>query len=645
MADFGIRFFLCNILICAVTGIFLITKRALKNHLTSRMQFHLWFLLLGLLAIPFLPVPPIRFSQILLWLDKLKNITASNMEPLTETVSGANTSGAVKQLNDFALSVSSKTPPVIGLMLFGIWFIGVLAMPSLVVRSRSRFYSVKKSSLPLQNRDIRMIYDNCLKEMKIKRNIPVYSTAFLRSPVLAGFFRPCIYLPIHLISDFRMNVEKKEGLPEEGFNTTAEKHACSGEYHDISGGYFDAADMRYILLHELQHYKHKDAIAGFLMNLFGVLYWFNPLVWFALKEMQDDREVACDTSVLKLLDESDYEAYGNTLINFAEKVSLMPFPFAFVSESNAAGISGTMKQMRKRMINISSYQKPSVWEKAKGTGISALIAVILLGITPMFSTYAAEQNYYQWNISSEKIELIDLSACFDGYEGSFVLYDRNNDAWKIYDMDHATLRTAPDSTYKIYDALFGLEEGIIRPEDSVMAWNGTGYPFESWNADQDLYSAMQSSVNWYFEEIDKQIGRIAIQDHIRKIGYGNEIVNADLSSYWMQGALKISPVEQVELLAALHNNRFDFAPENINAVKNSICLFSSENGSSEGKNFYGKTGTGRVDGRDVNGWFVGLLESAGNTYFFATNIRAAENATGSKASEISLSILSHMGIW
>lgn len=27
-------------------------------------------------------------------------------------------------------------------------------------------------------------------------------------------------------------------------------------------------------------------------------------------------------------------------------------------------------------------------------------------------------------------------------------------------MDHATLRVAPDSTYKIYDALFGLEEGV-----------------------------------------------------------------------------------------------------------------------------------------------------------------------------------------
>ena len=277
MADFGIRFFLCNILICAVTGILLITKRAFKNHLTSRMQFNLWFLLLGLLAVPFLPVRPIRFSQVLLWLDKLKNAAASNMESLTETAANANTLGAAKQINDFALSVSSKTPSIIGLILFGIWIIGILAMLLLVAKSRSRFYSMKKSSLPLQNREVRMVYNNCLNEMKIKRNIPVYSTAFLKSPVIAGLFRPCIYLPIHLISDFNM---------------TAEKHAYPGGYQGISNVCSNATDIRYthrasrnscpcganglrpiryMLLHELQHYKHKDAIANFLMNLFGIL--------------------------------------------------------------------------------------------------------------------------------------------------------------------------------------------------------------------------------------------------------------------------------------------------------------------------------------------------------------------------------------
>ena len=597
MANFGIRFFLCNIFICIIIGFLIIVKRAFKNYLTSRMQFNLWLLLLGILAVPFVPFRPASFTQIFTLLDVWKNAVSSNKGTITEGVLNPNTSGAVNQMNDFALSVSRETPSIIGLILCGIWLVGILAMTLLVIKSVSRLNAIKKSALPLQNKDVRILYHNCLKEMKIKRNIPVYSTAFLKSPVIVGLLNPRIYLPIHLISDF------------------------------------NAADIRYMLLHELQHYRHKDALASYLMNFFGILYWCNPCVWYALKEMRNEREVACDTSVLKLLDESDYEDYGNTLINFAEKVSLTPFPFA-------AGISGSMKQMQQRIANISSYKKPSVFRKIKGFTAFITIGVILFGLAPMLSTYAAEQRRYQWNIPSDKVSTIDLSVWFSGYEGSFVLYDLNGDTWNVYDMEQATLRTAPNSTYKIYDALFGLEEGVIAPDDSFMAWDGTNHPFEAWNRNQDLFSAMQSSVNWYFEEIDKQIGSSAIQNYIRKIGYGNEIVNADLSAYWMQGALKISPIEQVELLTALYNNQFDFAPENINAIKNSICLFSSES-----KNFYGKTGTGRVDGQDVNGWFVGLLETAGNTYFFATNIQAAENATGSKASEISLSILSHMGIW
>ena len=597
MADFGIRFFLCNILICIIIGFLIIVKRAFKNYLTSRMQFNLWFLLLGILAVPFVPFRPASFTQIFTLLGVWKNAVSSSKGTITEGVLNPNTSGAVNQMNDFALSVSRKTPSIIGLILCGIWLVGILAMILLVIKSVSRLNAMKKSALPLQNKTVRILYNDCLNEMKIKRNIPVYSTAFLKSPIIVGLFNPRIYLPIHLISDF------------------------------------NAADMRYMLLHELQHYRHKDVLASYLMNFFGVLYWCNPCVWYALKEMRNEREVACDTSVLKLLDESDYENYGNTLINFAEKVSLTPFPFA-------AGISGSMKQMQQRIANISSYKKPSVFRKLKGFTAFVTIGVILFGFAPMLSTYAAEQSRYQWNIPSDKVSMIDLSVWFSGYEGSFVLYDLNADTWNVYDMEQATLRTAPNSTYKIYDALFGLEEGVIAPDDSFMAWDGTNHPFEAWNGNQDLLSAMHSSVNWYFEKIDKQIGSSAIQDYIKKIGYGNENISANLSSYWMQGTLKISPVEQVELLTALHNNNFDFAPENVKAVKNAICLFSSE-----GTNFYGKTGTGRVDGQDVNGWFVGYIETAGNTYFFATNIQAAENATGSKASEISLSILSDMGIW
>lgn len=567
MANFMIRFLLCNVLISGIIGILLIAKWVFRNNLSSRMQYNLWLLLLGLLAVPFMPFRLVSFPQIFSWLSSVQNSTTSHADVGTNNVMNTDLSGTTNWMNDFALSVNHDTSSVTGYILLSIWIVGMLVMMILVIKSSLRLRTIKRSALPLQNPKVRRLYNRCLNEMKIIRNIPVYSTAFLKSPIIVGFLKPCIYLPIHLISD----------------------------YHE--------SDMRYMLLHELQHYRHKDAIANYLMNFAGVLYWFNPFVWFALREMRNDREVACDTSVLKMLEEDDYEDYGNTLINFIEKVSFSPFPFA-------ANLSGNMKQMKRRIINIASYEKPTFCKKLKGMTAFILTTVLIMGLTPFISTYAADESRYQWKSSSENISYVDFSKYFGKYEGSFVLYDLRNDVWSIHDIKHATLRVAPDSTYKIYDALFGLEEGVITPQDSFIAWNGENYPFEAWNADQTLQSAMASSVNWYFQSVDEQLGTTSVYDYIKEIGYGNKNMSGDFSTYWMESSLKISPIEQVELLTQLQNNNFGFAPENINAVKDSICLSSSDAGT-----FYGKTGTGRVDGQDVNGWFIGYIETADNTYF------------------------------
>ena len=597
MANFMIRFLLCNVFISGIVGILLIAKWVFRNNLSSRMQYNLWLLLLGLLAVPFIPFRLISFPQIFSWLSSVRNSSASHADVGANNVMDTGLSGTTNWMNDFALSVNKDTPSVTGYILLGIWIVGMLAMMILVIKSSLRLRIIKRSALPLQNPEVRRLYNKCLNEMKITRNIPVYSTAFLKSPIIVGFLKPCIYLPIHLISD----------------------------YHE--------SDMRYMLLHELQHYRHKDAIANYLMNFAGVLYWFNPFVWFALREMRNDREVACDTSVLKMLEEDDYENYGNTLINFIEKVSISPFPFA-------ASLSGNMKQIKRRIINIASYEKPTFYKKLKGMTAFILTTVLIMGLTPFISTYAADESHYQWKSSSENISYVDFSKYFGKYEGSFVLYDLGNDAWSIHDIEHATLRVAPDSTYKIYDALFGLEEGVITPEDSFIAWNGESYPFEAWNADQTLQSAMASSVNWYFQSVDEQLGTTSVYDYIKKIGYGNKNMSGDFSTYWMESSLEISPVEQVELLTKLQNNSLSFAPENINAVKDSICISSSDAGS-----FYGKTGTGRVNGQDINGWFIGYVETSDNSYYFATNIQSDSNATGKKAFEITSNILKKLHIW
>ena len=78
---------------------------------------------------------------------------------------------------------------------------------------------------------------------------------------------------------------------------------------------------------------------------------------------------------------------------------------------------------------------------------------------------------------------------------------------------------------------------------------------------------------------------------------------------------------------------------------NKCCRYALLLSSTADGNLYGKTGTGNINGENISGWFIGYVETSDNTYFFALNIGATENATGSKASDIALSILSDMNIW
>lgn len=256
-----------------------------------------------------------------------------------------------------------------------------------------------------------------------------------------------------------------------------------------------------------------------------------------------------------------------------------------------------------------------------------------MNCAPLLTIWGSEA-VYAFDAGDKKVVSLDLSEEFQNYEGSFVLYDSVGKTWKIYGLARAQKRVAPDSTYKIYAALHGLEEGVISPEESEMEWDGRSCPFDEWEQDQDLASAMKNSVNWYFQRIDADLGAGSVRKFLKKIHYGNGAVGRDLALYWTDQTLKISPVEQVELFRKLYEHMLPFSDENMDAVIDALYLGESDTGT-----LYGKTGTGQVDHKNVNGWFTGCLETSGNVYYFAVNIQSDEGASGSRAAEIARKIL------
>lgn len=593
MLNFEIHFLICNIFISVFIAVIIGLKRLLSKYISAPALYRLWFLLPGLMTVPFLPKNMFSVLQKFSLSSGTHSVFAE--KPSLHPFIGSD--AAFEKVNDFAVSIRDKTPSLLCIFLLGIWISGGAFMCVLTFRSFLRLHALEGSALPLQHQQVQKLYQSCCNEMRIKKEVPVYSTAFLKSPFTTGFLKPRIYLPIHLISDF------------------------------------NPVELRFIFLHELQHCRQKDALISYWMNFICIIYWFNPFVWRALREIQNDREVSCDSKVLHQLEKSDYHAYGNTLINFAEKLSHFPFPYR-------AGISGSMKQIKHRILNIAHFQKETKASRLRGIFLFIVTASLFLWAVPTLAFSYSPQNRSDLPKNIKRISNLELSNAFHGYEGSFVLYNSRENSWSVYDPDNARKRISPNSTYKIYDALLGLESGVISPESSVISWNGEACPFEAWEGDQDLNSAIKNSVNWYFQSIDSQLGSDSIKSFLHTIQYGNQQTGSDMDLYWTDSSLKISPLEQVELLKKFNENEFHFSPDNISAVKKALQLSSSDAG-----NFFGKTGTGRIDNRDVNGWFVGYVETSDNTYYFSVNIKADSNASGSAAAKIAMSVLSDLEIW
>ena len=131
MANFMIRFFICNVFISGIIGILLIVKRIFKNSLSSRMQYNLWFLLLGLLAVPFIPFRFIGLPQIFSWLGSLRSSPSSGAGTNIAGTVEAVTTGNTNWMNDFTLSVNSETPSIAVYILLGI--IHTFLLPTLVL--------------------------------------------------------------------------------------------------------------------------------------------------------------------------------------------------------------------------------------------------------------------------------------------------------------------------------------------------------------------------------------------------------------------------------------------------------------------------------------------------------------------------------
>jgi len=243
---------------------------------------------------------------------------------------------------------------------------------------------------------------------------------------------------------------------------------------------------------------------------------------------------------------------------------------------------------------------------------------------------------------SQKVEeRIDLKKYFNeyGHEGCFVLYDLKNDLYSKYNPERCAERFIPASTFKIFNSLIGLETGAVKDEFEVFKWDSVKRFYDMWNQDLDMKNAFKYSCVWYYQELAGRIGQEKMQHYITLNQYGNKDISGGIDLFWLNGGLKISADEQIEMLKELYFSNLKFSQRSMNIVKQ-IMIYDQ----TEEYTIRAKTGWAmRVE--DQIGWFVGYIEKGNDVYFFATNLQSKEPEEGFVSrKEITFKILKELKI-
>lgn len=198
-------------------------------------------------------------------------------------------------------------------------------------------------------------------------------------------------------------------------------------------------------------------------------------------------------------------------------------------------------------------------------------------------------------------------------QGTIVLRSLKQDMAIIYNPDRAQQPFASASTFKILHSLIALEEKIINKTD-VIKWDGTTYDINTWNQDQTLASAFKVSCVWCYQTFAQQISAKKYQDYIRSTQFGHLSPDFKQTTFWLDGSLTISALQQVNFLKQLYQHQFNFSAEHYQTLAEIMLAEKTDD-----YRLYAKTGWATRSTPQI-GWYVGYVETKQDTWFFALNI-------------------------
>jgi beta-lactamase class D len=216
-------------------------------------------------------------------------------------------------------------------------------------------------------------------------------------------------------------------------------------------------------------------------------------------------------------------------------------------------------------------------------------------------------------------EAPELKQYFDksGTDGFFAMFDNGNGNFTIYNMPlFRDSQFLPASTFKIVNALIGIETGRVRDENEVFRWDSIVRSEAAWNRDLSMKEAFAVSAVPWFQELARKIGHDTMQRWIDTLGYGSlkkkpVISEKNLDTFWLDNSLKVTGDEQLGLVKKLYFGQLPFQARTQRVVKDIMLREQNANYS-----LSYKTGWGYDERNHVIGWITGWIEENKHPYFF-----------------------------
>ncbi len=415
----------------------LLGKRFLKNKISRQWQYYIWLVVVMRLLLPFGPEVSLMgtaYQAVNQAISQAAPFPPQQQSP--QNAPGGNfapTVGAEQHnetVNSPADDVTTAHPlQDIGVLLINhIWLVWLVAALGLLIRKITiyqGFAQYIKAGLTLVSDIERLDQLSIVAEQSgIKKPIELCVNPLVSSPLLIGFFHPCIVLP-------------SADIPEK--------------------------DFRYIILHELMHYKRRDMFYKWLVQITVCLHWFNPLVHLMSREITKACEFSCDEAVLAKMGSGSARDYGKTLLDAMAAVG------KYKENLGAVTLSENKQLLKERLGAIMKFKKQSRSGKIM-TAVLTLCVVLGAAFVGVYSLGPVTANAHaaplpgtpldttgrpslSLNVSSAAVNVLaaadnQISAEYNSDVYTVNISQQNRD-WKV-SISCKTSTNTNDETIKLY---------------------------------------------------------------------------------------------------------------------------------------------------------------------------------------------------